>query len=480
MELNDGQPTNALISHHPTSWPKKYSVGQDTRVNMWRMSLMEMVFVVVLLFLADTVLSSYLLENCFVEEEPKFSTFKNVMQLHLFRINSNISPSITISQGGWNQQIKYELPRSTEMFKWQELRVEFSRKGPLVLLNGSLLNSRDSSRDHEMKKSKRWVVSVQDANAYADCHKKWPLFELMNNNRWMWLQLPRSGNKEVVRLEPTENTTIKMRVEDTDKKLCQKGGEAQLQNNTNSTCHHLSNNTGFSNKITIADTLSEGNNQIRILVEDLKGTLYIVQCVEDCSTTPAGHLVSCGSGPSPSLHWIIIFIGNFGVVMAVVGIYLILKRILALWAAIFTHDSFIWNNSRLRARFAAGEFQDYLLLGDSGYPLKRYLLTPFANPRTRGEERLLDSLSPASDACTALVGLCSMSPGSVPRWLWPACTSTTNVRCRVPLPEVLLEAVGEDEEDPGDPPPLQEAADARLRPPPGFQTRNNIVDNFFA
>ncbi|KAK3893526.1 hypothetical protein Pcinc_002682 [Petrolisthes cinctipes] len=53
-------------------------------------------------------------------------------------------------------------------------------------------------------------------------------------------------------------------------------------------------------------------------------------------------------------------------------------------------------------------------------------------------------------------------------------------RRRVPLPEVLLEAVGEDEEDPDDPPPLQEAADARLRPPPGFQTRNNIVDNFFA
>lgn len=28
-----------------------------------------------------------------------------------------------------------------------------------------------------------------------------------------------------------------------------------------------------------------------------------------------------------------------------------------------THDSFIWNNCRLRTRFAAGEFQDYLLLG---------------------------------------------------------------------------------------------------------------------
>ncbi|KAK3862444.1 hypothetical protein Pcinc_031697 [Petrolisthes cinctipes] len=160
-----------------------------------------------------------------------------------------------------------------------------------------------------------------------------------------------------------------------------------------------------------------------------------------------------------------------------------------------THDSFIWNNSRLRARFAAGEFQDYLLLGDSGYPLERYLLTPFANPRTRGEERYNWSHTRTRVIIEQTFGLLKSrfrclhhSGGSLqyePRKcakMVMACMYLHNkcVRRRVPLPEVLLEAVGEDEEDPDDPPPLQEAADARLRPPPGFQTRNNIVDNFFA
>ncbi|KAK4322220.1 hypothetical protein Pmani_007018 [Petrolisthes manimaculis] len=160
-----------------------------------------------------------------------------------------------------------------------------------------------------------------------------------------------------------------------------------------------------------------------------------------------------------------------------------------------THDSFIWNNSRLRHRFAAGEFQDYHLLGDSGYPLERYLLTPFANPRTRGEERYNRSHTRTRVIIEQTFGLLKSrfrclhrSGGSLqyePRKcikMVMACMYLHNkcVRRRVPLPEVLLEAVGEDEEDPDDPPPLQEAADPRPRHPRGFQTRNDIVDNFFA
>lgn len=51
-----------------------------------------------------------------------------------------------------------------------------------------------------------------------------------------------------------------------------------------------------------------------------------------------------------------------------------------------THDSFIFGNSYLRDRFECGEFQDFILLGDSGYPLKQYLMTPLRNPQTRGEK----------------------------------------------------------------------------------------------
>ncbi|KAK5648276.1 hypothetical protein RI129_003168 [Pyrocoelia pectoralis] len=51
-----------------------------------------------------------------------------------------------------------------------------------------------------------------------------------------------------------------------------------------------------------------------------------------------------------------------------------------------THDSTIFNNSRIRARIENGEFPNSFLLGDSGYPLRSYFLTPLANPVTRGEQ----------------------------------------------------------------------------------------------
>ncbi|XP_047468574.1 putative nuclease HARBI1 [Penaeus chinensis] len=52
-----------------------------------------------------------------------------------------------------------------------------------------------------------------------------------------------------------------------------------------------------------------------------------------------------------------------------------------------THDAFIWSNCALRTRFETGEFGENYLLGDSGYPLEPYLLTPLLNPRTPGETR---------------------------------------------------------------------------------------------
>ncbi|XP_037795388.1 putative nuclease HARBI1 [Penaeus monodon] len=50
-----------------------------------------------------------------------------------------------------------------------------------------------------------------------------------------------------------------------------------------------------------------------------------------------------------------------------------------------THDSFIWSNSDLRRRFLAGEFGDSYLLGDSGYSLEPYIMTPIHEPQTQAE-----------------------------------------------------------------------------------------------
>lgn len=52
-----------------------------------------------------------------------------------------------------------------------------------------------------------------------------------------------------------------------------------------------------------------------------------------------------------------------------------------------SHDSHIFNQSRLKQRFENGEFARAVLLGDGGYKLYPYLMTPFRNPTTEDQTR---------------------------------------------------------------------------------------------
>lgn len=52
-----------------------------------------------------------------------------------------------------------------------------------------------------------------------------------------------------------------------------------------------------------------------------------------------------------------------------------------------THDSFILKNSGIFGRFQNGEFEQSILLGDSGYSLYQWLMTPINNPQTMAQER---------------------------------------------------------------------------------------------
>ena len=51
------------------------------------------------------------------------------------------------------------------------------------------------------------------------------------------------------------------------------------------------------------------------------------------------------------------------------------------------HDSFVWGNCGLQHLLENGDFNGGYLLGDSGYPLKPYLLTPVMNATTRPQQR---------------------------------------------------------------------------------------------
>jgi len=66
-------------------------------------------------------------------------------------------------------------------------------------------------------------------------------------------------------------------------------------------------------------------------------------------------------------------------VQALVNSELQFMDIVARWPG-SAHDSHIFRNSRLFARLESGEFQKMAILGDSGYALKPYLLTPISNP----------------------------------------------------------------------------------------------------
>lgn len=76
-----------------------------------------------------------------------------------------------------------------------------------------------------------------------------------------------------------------------------------------------------------------------------------------------------------------------------------------------SHDSFIFNHSALKDLLANGNDLGFLI-GDSGYPLRPYLLTPFRQPSNDTERGFTASIAVASQLSELSV------PGSQ-RWCSP-------------------------------------------------------------
>lgn len=55
-------------------------------------------------------------------------------------------------------------------------------------------------------------------------------------------------------------------------------------------------------------------------------------------------------------------------------------------------DSQIFDNSKIQSKFRNGLFGDYVLLGDSGYALKKYCITPIRDPEGEAENLFNESL----------------------------------------------------------------------------------------
>lgn len=62
-----------------------------------------------------------------------------------------------------------------------------------------------------------------------------------------------------------------------------------------------------------------------------------------------------------------------------------IRNVIARWPG-SVHDSTIFNDSPLCAQLERGDFGTGVILGDSGYPCRPYLLTPLLHTRTAAEE----------------------------------------------------------------------------------------------
>lgn len=62
-----------------------------------------------------------------------------------------------------------------------------------------------------------------------------------------------------------------------------------------------------------------------------------------------------------------------------------IRNIVARWPG-SVHDSTIFNDSPLCAQLERGDFGNMVIIGDSGYPCRPYLLTPLLHTQTPAEE----------------------------------------------------------------------------------------------
>jgi hypothetical protein len=91
-------------------------------------------------------------------------------------------------------------------------------------------------------------------------------------------------------------------------------------------------------------------------------------------------------------HFLTGYINSYSInVQAVCDSNLIIKNVVCRWPG-WSHDYTIFRNSRLRAYLENRIYgEGSVVVGDSGYRLKSYNITPLANPRTAAENLFNES-----------------------------------------------------------------------------------------
>jgi hypothetical protein len=154
-----------------------------------------------------------------------------------------------------------------------------------------------------------------------------------------------------------------------------------------------------------------------------------------------------------------------------------------------THDAFIWNGCSVNREFERGNIQGHLL-GDSGYPLRPWLLTPVLHARNEDEERYNRRHRQARQLIESTLGKWKL------RWLvvhdyGGAITLSPERCCRIVVATAVLHNICEEQGIPL-PPNAREIAEEHhmmnddLNPPPmdqvndGRRYRDAFIRGHFA
>jgi hypothetical protein len=103
--------------------------------------------------------------------------------------------------------------------------------------------------------------------------------------------------------------------------------------------------------------------------------------------------------------------------------------IVALWPG-STHDSLIFSNSSAKYKFDNGDFGNGIVLGDSGYFLNHYLLTPLGNPQIQAEQLYNESHIRTRNVIERTFGV----------WKRRFPVLSIGLRCNIPLAQDIIVA----------------------------------------
>lgn len=95
-----------------------------------------------------------------------------------------------------------------------------------------------------------------------------------------------------------------------------------------------------------------------------------------------------------------------------------------------THDSLIFSNSATKYLCDNGAFGNGIVLGDSGYFLNNYLLTPLSNPQTQAEQLYNESHIRTRNVIERCFGV----------WKRRFPVLSIGLRCKIPLAQDIIVA----------------------------------------